>query len=42
MINIALPGSPGAGICQDYYGDYYRKENSLTYNDVVEIQTPKL
>jgi hypothetical protein len=41
MVNIALPGSPGTVVYQDYYGGHYRKENGLTGNDAMEIQTPR-
>jgi hypothetical protein len=42
MINTALPGSPGAVVCQDYNKSHYRKKNGRTCNDAIKIQTPKL
>jgi hypothetical protein len=41
MLNIALPGSPGAAVYQDYYKGCYIKENGCTCNDVMKIQTPR-
>jgi hypothetical protein len=32
---------PGTVVYQDYHGGHYRKENGLTYNDAMEIQTPR-
>jgi hypothetical protein len=41
MLNIALSGSPVAVVYQDYYRGHYRKKNSHTCNDTMEIQTPR-
>jgi hypothetical protein len=40
MLNIALPGSPGAAVYQDYYKGHYKKENGCTCNNVIKIQIP--
>jgi hypothetical protein len=40
MFNIALSGSPGATVYEDYYGGLYRKKNSCICDDAMEIQTP--
>jgi hypothetical protein len=37
MFDVTLPGSPGIVVCQDHYGDHYRKKNGLPCNDAMEI-----
>jgi hypothetical protein len=37
MLNIALSGSPGAMVYQDYYRGRYRKKNGRTCNDAMKM-----
>jgi hypothetical protein len=41
MLNITLPSSLGFAVLQDDYGGYYRKKNSHTCIDALEIQSSK-
>jgi hypothetical protein len=41
ILNIALPGSPGAVLYQDHYKGCSKKKNVHTCNDVITIQTPR-